>query len=152
MIMYNLLGVEPPWPELSGPEAVKRSAMKQVRPPVPRHWDSKLAQLIRSGWQPDPAGRPSFAAVLEQLEEVFKSSVGTSYEEYNKKVAPNGHRRPGSSGRAAPPPPLCTARGALALAHCGPPSFLTGRGFRSRGESPQGRPGASPRRRSRVPI
>ena len=86
MIMYNLLGVEPPWPELSGPEAVKRSAMKQVRPPVPRHWDSKLAQLIRSGWQPDPAGRPSFAAVLEQLEEVFKSSVGTSYEDsqYNK--------------------------------------------------------------------
>jgi serine/threonine protein kinase len=87
MIMYNMLGVEPPWPELSGPEAVKRSAMQMDRPPVPRHWDAKLAQLIRSCWLADPAGRPSFAAVLEQLAEVFTSIVGTSYEEYNRKVA-----------------------------------------------------------------
>ena len=63
MIMYNMLGVEPPWPELSGPEAVKRSAMQMDRPPLPRHWDATLAQLIRSCWLADPAGRPSFSAV-----------------------------------------------------------------------------------------
>lgn len=88
MILYNLLGVEPPWHELPGTEAVQRAAMENARPPVPRHWDAKLGQLIRSCWLADPAGRPSFAAVLEQLGEVFKSSVKISYEEYNKKSRP----------------------------------------------------------------
>ena len=95
MILYNLLGVEPPWPQLSGPEAVQRAALDKERPPVPRHWDAKLGALIRRCWLADPAGRPSFAAVLEQLAEVFKSSVKISYEEYNKKS------RPGEAGGGA---------------------------------------------------
>ena len=74
-----------PWPQLSGPEAVQRAALDKERPPVPRHWDAKLGALIRRCWHADPAGRPSFAAVLEQLAEVFKSSVKISYEEYNNK-------------------------------------------------------------------
>ena len=97
MILFQLLGIEPPWPELSGPEAVKRAAMEMTRPPVPRHWDAKLAQLIRSCWLADPAGRPSFAAVLEQLGEVFRSKVGASYEDYNRKV---GLRIEGANGAA----------------------------------------------------
>ena len=67
LITYNMLMGDAPWPESSGVDAVKLAALKHHRPHLPRHWDAKLSQLIRSSWAADPASRPSFAAVLEQL-------------------------------------------------------------------------------------
>jgi serine/threonine-protein kinase CTR1 len=81
MILYNMLTTAPPWPELSGPEAVKLAALKLGRPSIPRHWDAKLAELLRSCWVNDPAARPSFAAVLEVLHDVFKLAIGATYED-----------------------------------------------------------------------
>jgi len=81
MITFNMLLGEPPWAELPGPEAAKAAALHGERPPVPRHWDADLAQLLRSCWAGDPKLRPSFAAVLEVLNKTFHSSVGTTYQE-----------------------------------------------------------------------
>lgn len=67
--------------ELSGPEAVKLAVLKLGRPSIPRHWDAKLAELLRSCWVNDPAARPSFAAVLEVLHDVFKLAIGATYED-----------------------------------------------------------------------
>ena len=53
---------------------------------IRRHWDAKLAQLIRLSWAADPKSRPSFAAVIEQLNEVYRATVGTSYENSFKKA------------------------------------------------------------------
>ena len=86
LITYNMLLGEPPWSELSGPDAVKLAALRDHRPHVPRHWDAKLAQLIRLSWAADPKSRPSFAAVIEQLNEVYRATVGTSYENSFKKA------------------------------------------------------------------
>ena len=84
---------EPPWAELRGPDAVELAAVKKERPNVPRHWDARLATLTRSCWADDPATRPSFAAALEVLDGVFKTAVGSSYEETLK-------RGPGAGGSA----------------------------------------------------
>jgi len=81
MITYNMLVGEPPWPELPGLEAAKAAALTSSRPDVPRHWDANLGTLLRSCWADAPRGRPSFMAVLEVLNEVFQSTVGTSFED-----------------------------------------------------------------------
>ena len=90
LILYNMLTLEAPWPTLGGVEAVKLAALKSNRPSVPRHWDAKLAQLTRKSWAADPAMRPSYAAVLEGLNEVFRATVGKTYEEYNLKGVSGG--------------------------------------------------------------
>ena len=96
LILYNMLTLAAPWPDVGGVEAVKLAALKNHRPPVPRHWDAKLGQLIRSSWAADPAMRPSYAAVLEALNEVFNATVGTTYEEFNRKGASGS--KPGDGG------------------------------------------------------
>ena len=60
-----------------------------------RHWDAKLAQLIRSCWWADPAGWPSVAAVLEQLGEL---PLHSAEKEQMDAVGVQ-------SGSAPPPPP-----------------------------------------------
>ena len=81
MITYNMLVGEPPWPELPGPEAAQAAAHHSSRPDVPRHWDAKLGTLLRMCWADNPSARPSFAAVLEVLNDVFKQTTGTSFED-----------------------------------------------------------------------
>lgn len=81
MILYYMLQGESPWPELSGIEACKLAAMEFHRPSLPRCWDTQLIKLIGTCWDADPSVRPSFAAVLESLNEVFKQILGSSYED-----------------------------------------------------------------------
>lgn len=81
MILFYMISGEPPWPHLSGLEACSRAALESDRPTLPRHWDVKLTQLMRGCWAPDPSARPSFAAILEVLNEVFKQTTGASYED-----------------------------------------------------------------------
>jgi serine/threonine protein kinase len=81
MILYYMLEGAPPWPDLDGVAAVRAAALKHERPPIPRHWDLSLQELLRSAWADEPRARPSFAAVLEILENVYKSVFKMSYEE-----------------------------------------------------------------------
>ena len=61
--------------------AVRAAALNQERPLIPRHWDLSLQELLRSAWADEPRARPSFAAVLEILENVYKSIFKMSSEE-----------------------------------------------------------------------
>ena len=82
LIFYQIKIGEPPWPTKTGPDAVRLAANTGARPGLPRHWDARLQKLLKACWSADPALRPSFAAVLEVLNEAFKASVGDSYEEH----------------------------------------------------------------------
>ncbi len=95
MILFNMLEGEPPWPETPGPDAAKLAALDNDRPPLPRHWDEKLTHLLRSCWAADPSTRPSFAAALEVLNEIFLATVGSSYEEDLKGGAATANAAPG---------------------------------------------------------
>jgi hypothetical protein len=81
MILFYMLDGAPPWADLDGVAAVRAAALKHERPPIPRHWDLSLQELLRSTWADEPRARPSFAAVLEILENVYKSVFKMSYEE-----------------------------------------------------------------------
>lgn len=90
LILYYMLDGGPPWPELDGMRAVRAAAMGQERPPVPRHWDAKLSQLLRAAWADDPHVRPSFTAVLEELSAVHLAQFKCTYEDMMKRGAAKG--------------------------------------------------------------
>ena len=93
MILYYMLDGEPPWPELDGMRAVTLASYEDDRPPVPRHWDAKLSELLHAAWADDPKTRPSYAAVLEILEAVHKQHFKCTFEESMKRggVSARGH-------------------------------------------------------------
>lgn len=68
MIFFYLLTSRPPWPTLSGLDAVQRAAVHGERPAIPRSIDLRLASLLREGWDENAAGRPPFGRVLTLLE------------------------------------------------------------------------------------
>lgn len=67
LILYYMLSSDLPWPGTDGLKAGQKAAFKNDRPPLPRHWDAKITQLLRASWDADPALRPSFAAALSEL-------------------------------------------------------------------------------------
>ena len=85
MILYYMLEGAPPWPELDGMRAVAKASLEGDRPTVPRHWDAQLVALLRAAWQIEPAKRPSFAAVLDELNDFTKSVLGCTYEDLLKR-------------------------------------------------------------------
>ena len=71
MILYYMLEGAPPWADLDGVTAVRAAALQHDRPPIPRHWEIQLKHLLSASWAEEPHARPSFAAVLEILENVY---------------------------------------------------------------------------------
>jgi serine/threonine protein kinase len=71
MILYYMLEGAPPWADLDGVTAVRAAALQHDRPPMPRHWEIQLRHLLSASWAEEPHSRPSFAAVLEILENVY---------------------------------------------------------------------------------
>ncbi|KAJ1454509.1 kinase-like domain-containing protein, partial [Pelagophyceae sp. CCMP2097] len=69
MIAFNLLAVHAPWAELAGDRAA-RLASRGERPIMPRNWDEKIQQLLKCAWAHESVMRPSFAALLDMLEQV----------------------------------------------------------------------------------
>ena len=84
MIVHYMLSGEPPWPHLDGLRAVQ-GASKSDRPIVERHWDVKLCQLLIAAWHDAPGQRPSFSAVLEQLNAFHLTAFRCTWEEANRK-------------------------------------------------------------------
>ena len=85
MILFYMLDGQSPWPELDGMRAVTVAATTGERPTVPRHWDSKLAELLIAAWDDNPKKRPSFAAVLEQLHAFHLAEFKCTFEEAQKR-------------------------------------------------------------------
>lgn len=68
MILYYLVTTQPPWPTLSGMEAVKR-ASEGDRPIIPRNLDVRISTLIRDCWDANPKVRPPFSEINKILAE-----------------------------------------------------------------------------------
>ena len=85
MILFYMLDGQPPWPELDGMRAVTNASVVGERPAVPRHWDAKLADLLRASWDAEPRKRPSFEAVLEILNAFHLAEFKCTLEEMIKK-------------------------------------------------------------------
>lgn len=77
MIFYYMILGYPPWPGLSGLDAVTKAAIDGERPAVPRNVDERLAGLMCRCWDEGPGSRPPFGEILESLREyshdVFKT-------------------------------------------------------------------------------
>ena len=74
MVTYNMLHGAAPWAHLNGVAAAKAAALDLDRPPVPRHWDARLASILKDAWAADADARPSFAQVLTRLGELDEGS------------------------------------------------------------------------------
>ena len=67
MILFYLLVGRPPWPTLSGVEAVKRAAEDGDRPTIPRHLDERMQKLLKDAWDENPRLRPPFQSIVDTL-------------------------------------------------------------------------------------
>ena len=97
MILFYMLAAEPPWLELDGLRAVKLAATEKDRPPIPRWIDKQLAELIRNAWADDPVSRPSFTAVLEELNKFHVREFKRSFDEVQVETSTAFHRLPSPS-------------------------------------------------------
>lgn len=88
LICYYMMSSDMPWPGIDGITAAYRATFEKSRPPIPHNWDERITKLITACWSADPALRPSFAAVLTELESIYLFSFGEPYSESNTVEAP----------------------------------------------------------------
>jgi serine/threonine protein kinase len=69
MILFYLLDGKPPWPYDNGMVTARKAADEGDRPPVPRHWDMRLQNLLQEMWHETPSNRPPFRMILKVLNE-----------------------------------------------------------------------------------
>lgn len=81
IILYYMLSSDIPWPGTDGLKAAQKAAFKNDRPGLPRHWDAKITRLLCASWDVDPALRPSFAAVLDELNEYHTFTFKQDYSD-----------------------------------------------------------------------
>jgi serine/threonine protein kinase len=67
MIFFYLVTGRPPWPTLSGIQAVKRAADMGDRPNIPRDLDVRLQTLMKECWDDNPTARPRFEDITKFL-------------------------------------------------------------------------------------
>ncbi|EEC45840.1 predicted protein, partial [Phaeodactylum tricornutum CCAP 1055/1] len=68
MILFYLLVGRPPWPTISGMNAVKKAAEEGDRPNVPRDMDLRMQSLLKECWDENASMRPAFQRILANLE------------------------------------------------------------------------------------
>ena len=61
--------------------AVTLAATTGERPTLRRHWDATLCNLLQAAWDAEPSVRPSFAAVLDQLNAFHLAEFKCTFEE-----------------------------------------------------------------------
>jgi len=81
MIIYYMVAGEPPFADVDGERAVQLAAVEHARPTIPRSVDILLQELVRAAWDDNPAVRPSFTAILEQLNEYHLHEFKMTFEE-----------------------------------------------------------------------
>lgn len=75
MILFYLLDGRPPWPFDNGIVAARKAAEEGDRPPLPRHFDMRLQNLLQEGWSENPSSRPPFRVILKVLNEYARKCL-----------------------------------------------------------------------------
>ena len=70
------MAVQVPYAGLSGIQAALAVMHRGLRPDIPVHTPTSLAQLIQECWQPLPAARPSFVEIAPRLEAMISEFGG----------------------------------------------------------------------------
>jgi serine/threonine protein kinase len=76
MILFYLLVGRPPWPNVSGINAVKKASEEGDRPNVPRDLDVRMQNLLKECWHEHASSRPPFSVIVNMItqysRDVFK--------------------------------------------------------------------------------
>jgi serine/threonine protein kinase len=87
MIVFYLLVGRPPWPNISGMNAVKKASEEGDRPNIPRDMDLRLQALLKECWNENASRRPRFASILIDLETFSKDVYHTDSNDVMSTVA-----------------------------------------------------------------
>ncbi|KAH9260707.1 hypothetical protein BASA81_001174 [Batrachochytrium salamandrivorans] len=84
IVMWQLFHLQPPHPDFhSHQEIIHQVVVEHYRPQVDSRLDPKIANLIKRCWDSDPALRPSFSQIIQELGNISKleNQFGTVYLE-----------------------------------------------------------------------
>ncbi|CAN6688193.1 unnamed protein product [Malus baccata var. baccata] len=68
VVLWELLTGKLPYEHLTPLQAAVGVAQKGLRPTIPKNTPPKLAELLEKCWQQDPAPRPDFSEIIENLQ------------------------------------------------------------------------------------
>jgi serine/threonine protein kinase/ankyrin repeat protein len=89
MILFYLLVGRPPWPTISGMNAVKKAAEEGDRPNVPRDMDLRMQSLLKECWDENASMRPAFQRILANLEAYSKEVFHTDSDNIVSTLSPD---------------------------------------------------------------
>ncbi|CAI9104762.1 OLC1v1003512C1 [Oldenlandia corymbosa var. corymbosa] len=72
IVVWELLTGKLPYEYLTPLQAAIGVVQKGLRPTIPKHTPTKLAELLERCWQQDPALRPDFSEIIETLQQIVK--------------------------------------------------------------------------------
>ncbi|KAM1318351.1 hypothetical protein ACFX14_003671 [Malus domestica] len=81
LVLWELLTGKLPYEHLTPLQAAVGVAQKGLRPTIPKNTPPKLAELLEKCWQQDPATRPDFSEIIENLQ-TLAEEVGDGVERH----------------------------------------------------------------------
>ncbi|KAM1760828.1 hypothetical protein ACFX12_003664 [Malus domestica] len=81
VVLWELLTGKLPYEHLTPLQAAVGVAQKGLRPTIPKNTPPKLAELLEKCWQQDPAPRPDFSEIIENLQ-TLAEEVGDGVERH----------------------------------------------------------------------
>ena len=73
IVMWEMASQQEPWPDLKGPflcNTLLELLLTGARPPVDPAWPVGFCAVMQRCWQTEPAARPRFAELVDQLQDV----------------------------------------------------------------------------------
>ncbi|XP_050105085.1 serine/threonine-protein kinase STY46-like isoform X2 [Malus sylvestris] len=81
VVLWELLTGKLPYEYLTPLQAAVGVSQKGLRPTIPKNTPPKLAELLEKCWQQDPATRPDFSEIIENLQ-TLAEEVGDGVERH----------------------------------------------------------------------
>ncbi|KAK4775337.1 hypothetical protein SAY86_010272 [Trapa natans] len=89
IVLWELLTGRLPYEHLTPLQAAVGVVQKEIRPPIPKDTNPKVAALLARCWQQDPTLRPGFGEIIEILLQISKE-VGANGEDRRKEKSSGG--------------------------------------------------------------
>lgn len=75
VILWELVTLQPPWRNLDPRQVVEAVAFKGKRLEIPSNVNPQVAALIEACWANEPRKRPSFASIMDYLQQLISYST-----------------------------------------------------------------------------
>ncbi|XP_044509538.1 serine/threonine-protein kinase STY46-like isoform X2 [Mangifera indica] len=90
IVLWELLTGKLPYEYLTPLQAAVGVVQKGLRPTIPKNVHPKLAELLAKCWQQDPAARPDFSEIIEDLQQIAKEVAEDGEHERRKEKSSGG--------------------------------------------------------------